>query len=99
MNLTHSEFAENLNTNFRVNVDESTTVDLELIEVTELNETPRQERFALTFRGPLDFCLPQRLYQIDHDRIGSAELFLVPVAQEADGFRYEMIFNRVKNPA
>src|SRR6187455_1314094 len=97
--LTHSQFVENLNTNFRVHVDESTIVDLELIEVTDLDETPRQERFSLTFRGPLDFCLPQQLYQIDHDRIGSADLFLVPFAQEPDGYRYEMVFNRVKDRA
>lgn len=94
--LTHAQFAENLNTKFRLYLDDSRSIELELVEVSELKESPRQERFALVFRGPLDSFFPQETYRIDHDQIGSYGLFLVPVGQEKDGFLYETVFNRVK---
>lgn len=97
--LTHAQFAENLNTIFHIRFDDNITVDLELVEVSEPRSTPRQERFSLLFRGPLDFYLEQRSYRIDHDLLGSHDFFLVPVGQQPDGFRYEMVFNLLKDGA
>jgi uncharacterized protein DUF6916 len=94
---THAQFAENLNSKFHIQFEDDTTVDLELIEVSELKSTPRQERFWVLFRGPLDFYLAQRSYRVDHDVLGSHDFFLVPVSQQQDGFRYELIFNLLKD--
>lgn len=94
--LTHEAFAQNANTKFRVQAGENTPVDLELIEVTELKLYPRQEEFTITFRGPLNAYLDQGVRLFTHDQMGEFELFIVPIKQDADGFYYEAVFNRIR---
>lgn len=94
--LTHEEFGRNANTKFQVEVDENTTVELDLIEVSELKIYPRQEEFTLLFRGPLNAFLDQGVRNFKHDQMGEFELFIVPIKQDADGFYYEVIFNRLR---
>ena len=88
-------FAENLNTKFSVRVDANKTVELELTEMTESNSVPNYEQFALAFRGPADVYLPQQIYSLVHQRLGTMSIFLVPVGRDERGFEYEAIFNRV----
>ncbi|MEW6212913.1 MAG: hypothetical protein AB1631_31610 [Acidobacteriota bacterium] len=88
-------FSENLNTKFRAAVH-GRTVELELIAVTELNYSPLQEAFSILFRGALDAPLPQGLFDIEHDRLGSFAIFMTPVARQQDGFHYEACFNRLR---
>jgi hypothetical protein len=96
--LTKAMFSENLNTKFRIYPEGSEPFEVELIELTEVNTSPRQEQFSLLFRGPLNIFLNQSIYKMEHDQIGTFELFLVPIRQDQDGFYYEAIFNRlIKN--
>ncbi|MBV9932130.1 MAG: hypothetical protein JO013_14470 [Alphaproteobacteria bacterium] len=48
--------------------------------------------FRLEWSGPADPLLPQGIYRFRRDG-RDAEMFIVPVAQAGDGFRYEAIFN------
>lgn len=93
--LNLSSFSEHLNTKFRIRPDESTVVETELIVAEDLGSTPRQERFSLIFRGPHQPILPQMIYRIEHDVMGTLNLFLVPIGVEEDGLRYEAVFNRL----
>jgi hypothetical protein len=36
------------------------------------------------------------MYQLQHERLGAFELFLVPVGQDQDGVYYEAVFNRLQ---
>ena len=94
--LTHETFSQNANTKFQVQVDENTAVEVELVDVTELKVHPQQEEFTLTFRGPLNAFLDQGVRPFTHDQMGQFELFIVPVKQDADGFYYEAVFNRLR---
>lgn len=94
--LTHDVFSENVNTKFQLQTDDGSGVELELIEVSELKVYPRQEEFSLLFRGPLNAFLDQGVRNFKHDQMGEFELFIVPIKQDADGFYYEAIFNRVR---
>ena len=94
--LTHEAFTQNANTKFQVLVDENTTVELELVEVSDVKLHPRQEEFGVEFRGPLDMFLGQGVRDFAHEQMGKFELFIVPVRQEPDGFYYEAIFNRIR---
>lgn len=49
--------------------------------------------FSLLFRNTASFLLPQKIYEMRHDRIGSIGIFLVPIARERDGFLYQAVFN------
>jgi len=94
--LTHEEFSKNANTKFHVRADENTQVDLDLISVSELKLYPQQEEFTLEFRGPSDIFLGQGVRDFTHDQMGQFELFIVPNKQDAQGFYYEAIFNRIR---
>ena len=94
--LTHEEFSKYANTKFQVQADENTYVELDLIGISELKLHPKQEEFALEFRGPLNMFLGQGVRNFSHDQMGQFELFLVPIKQDAQGFYYEAVFNRIR---
>ena len=54
------------------------------------------ERFSAVFSGPPDIFLPQQTYRVSHPEMGEFEIFLVAIGQEADGFRYEAVYNYYK---
>ena len=93
--LEHSEFAKHLNSNFRVRISDEQTVDAELVEVTELLVSARQERFSIVFRTSNDFFLGQGLRALEHNEMGRFELFLVPIGRNDTGTSYEAVFNRL----
>lgn len=94
--LTHEEFSKNAKTKFRAQADDNTLVELELISVSELKLYPQQEEFVLEFLGPLNMFLDQGVRNFTHDQMGEFELFIVPIKQDAQGFYYEAIFNRLR---
>jgi hypothetical protein len=94
--LTHEEFSKNANSKFQVQIDENTTVELELTDISEIKLHPRQEEFTIVFRGPLDGFLGQGARNFKHDQMGEFELFIVPIRQDAQGFYYEAVFNRLR---
>jgi hypothetical protein len=95
---TVQTFTGHVGSTFRIYPDASNPLDVELISATGLGERPeresvgRREPFSIVFRGPGDVLLPQRIYRTEHDRIGSFELFLVPIGPDEKGLRYEAIF-------
>ena len=91
----HALFTENQNTIFAVQHPNLGNVTVELVAVSDLRETPRQCMFSLVFRGSLDQPLEQGLYPMTNETMGTESLFLVPIAREADGFRYEAVFNNL----
>ncbi len=88
-------FSENLNTKFRATLT-GKTLDMELISVTELNYSPRQEAFSIVFRAALDSPLQQGLFDIEHEKLGSFAIFMTPVARDQGGLHYEACFNRLR---
>ena len=95
-NLNYEAFADNLNTQFHVSTDGNRIVDLTLAEVTELTLSGTQEQFSLVFRGPRDNFLGQGMRSLDHEKLGQCDLFLVPVREDAEGYYYEVVFNRFR---
>ena len=66
------------------------TFEAELVEVTEIPREPGgRPPFSLVFRGSPDPPLPQRIYRVEHGRLGAIEIFLVPIAVD----RYEAVFS------
>jgi hypothetical protein len=91
----HAAFAQHLNTVFRVYLDDGNTIDTKLIEVSDLLLSPRQERFAIVFRGPNETLLGQGGRRFVHDHLGEFELFLVPISKDDQGTNYEAVFNLI----
>jgi|SRR5215213_8873887 len=93
--LTEAEFSKHVNTKFRVASEQP--IELELTEVkgylSKEHEQSGMERFSIFFNGPRDPFLPQHVYALEHERMGAFELFLVPLARDENGVRYEAVFN------
>jgi hypothetical protein len=87
---TADTFRPLLEERFELAVDDDHRFDLELVEVNE-SEAPganRRAQFAIVFSGPTDPILPQRIYSLEHPKLGAFDLFLVPIAAGS----YEAVF-------
>ena len=64
-----------------------------LIEAQELQGSPRESgAFRLEFRGPFEPVLEQAIYPVSGPDGARDEIFIVPIAREPDGMRYEAVF-------
>ena len=100
VSLTEKEFSQHVGTKFQVKALQP-EIELELIEVkgytSQEIEQGGMERFSVFFAGPGDELLPQKVYRLEHERMGEFEIFLVPVAGDEKGYRYEAVFNYFKS--
>ena len=95
--LTIASLSEQLHTKFRLTVVPERAFELELVEVEAHGDVAGQtERFSAIFRGALDTFLQQGIYAMEHEALGSFELFIVPIRKNDAGFYYEAVFNRLK---
>lgn len=94
---TAEEFRQHLGTRFGVRLDTPRPIELELTEVkdynVQANDESKMERFSLFFQGPDDIMLKQGTLTLDHPSMGELLLFMVPIARDPQGFRYEVVFN------
>lgn len=95
-NLTSRAFSEQLQSIFELEVSDAAPVALQLADVAETNISPEVEQFSLLFRGPRDASIPQGIHKLRHMQLGALQLFLVPLAPDALGTRFEAVFNRMR---
>ena len=78
-------------------------VDAVLAEVTEHGASTSgafRIPFSVMFHGPLQPVAPQGIYRVEHEKLGTLELFIVPVGpdeptepgQAPTAMRYEAVF-------
>jgi hypothetical protein len=98
---TEEEFRQHLNTPFRLQVNAPKPIDLTLVGVdsrpSDATEQQGMERFSVLFLGPSEFLLPQSTYRLVHPEMGEFDVFLVAIGKEADGYRYEAVYNFFKS--
>ncbi len=92
--LHYDDFAPHVNTKFRARLGAAPVMELELISVEDKSPSARQEQFVLTFLAPREAPARQNLFEVEHERLGSGAIFLVPIARDERGISYEAIFNR-----
>jgi Domain of unknown function (DUF6916) len=93
-NFTLESFAPRIGERFRISLDDD-VLEVELVEAVPLGEPPAQagrSPFSIIFLGPGEDVLPQRIYRFEHDELGSLDLFVVPIARDDEGVRYEAVF-------
>ncbi|HYE15177.1 MAG TPA: hypothetical protein VD968_12095 [Pyrinomonadaceae bacterium] len=95
--LTEETFSRQLGTKFSVALEGGREVELVLDEVKGFkplsHERGKVERFSVYFYGPGGVLLQQQIYKVAHAEMGEMEIFIVPVARDERGFRYEAAFN------
>lgn len=96
--LQSADFSAHLHETFRIHLDgEADAVPLELAQVTESaggSGLEARRSFSLLFLGPVSpQYLVQHTYRLEHERMGTLEIFLVPLGPENGRMKYEAIFN------
>src|ERR1039458_6155961 len=93
--LTYARFSALVKTHFQVQADAANRIELELTEVRRyqprMGATPesaalKNECFSLTFNGPASRYLEQKMYDFEHDELGTFSLFVVPIGKTQDAF-------------
>ena len=93
--LTLEHFAGCVNETFSASLNDM-EVPFVLVEAAPLQinaKNPMRAPFSLLFRNTSPFLFPQQIYPMRHPRVGEVGIFLVPVAQEREGFLYQAVFN------
>jgi hypothetical protein len=70
------------------------SLKVKLVSATRL-PTEVGESFSLMFRGHGNAKLGQETYTIEHPRVGTFPLFLVPVGPGRNGQSFEAVINRI----
>ncbi len=98
--VTVSVFQACLGNAFRIYEGSGGTVDTTLITATSHGSrhagdgsSAQRDAFSIVFRGPATPVLPQRIYTLEHAKLGRFDVFLVPIGPDAEGMCYEAIFN------
>ena len=97
-NLNSRVFAEQLHSTFQLRAPGAAPLPVELVEVSEKDPSATVEQFSLIFRGPLTPHFPQGTYTFEHEKLGTADLFTVPLGPQDAAMRYQVIFSRFRKP-
>jgi hypothetical protein len=100
MRLKYSDFEPLLNQTFQIEYGNGETLPVTLAEVapgknpssTDENGEPYYP-FSLIFQSGITDYLPQAAYRIEHDQLGSHDIFIVPLGPNAQGMRYQAVFS------
>ena len=92
--LTIESFEPHVGTPFWLHI-ENRKIELRLIRAAKVmeSEAARLNRtaFSLFFRAPV--LLPQQIYRLTHEGFAEPlDIFLVPIARDADAFTHEAVF-------
>ena len=97
---TCQQFADQIGSSFAVSVSGGALVQLELVHVTPYEQSLdvkdkslKIQAFSITFSGARAQHLPQNSYTMEHPALGEMNIFIVPIGPDAQGMRYEAVFN------
>jgi hypothetical protein len=94
--LTIERFSEHVNSKFYLYHNQGPDpVEMELIKVSDLGSTPRQTQFSCVFLARHPAPVFQSVFRVEHEQLGTMEIFLVPIGMSDEGVQLEAIFNRV----
>jgi hypothetical protein len=96
MTFDRDRFAEEVGSSFTLKGADGESVGLELAEVSELKERPHQVSFSMVFLTPKSYVIEQGLQDLQHERLGEMQIFLVPIGVSNERMQLEAIFNFVR---
>lgn len=93
--LDKASFDPHLKTTFEIQPPDEDKVKVKLVEVEDLSRD-NMEAFSVIFKGPVEDPLYQGNYKVKHAKMGTIELFIVPIVHpKTDGTYYQSVFNRL----
>lgn len=95
--LSKEVLKELMNDDFRIHFTAFCSMKARLLDIKVLREAPFEETFVVIFLAPPDAPFSQYLYELEHQKLGSFEMFLAPVGKDERGVLFEGILNRAKD--
>jgi hypothetical protein len=93
-----ADFAAQVGSSFEL-VDGSEHFSMKLASCEGQVGDERFEQFSLLFTALPGAPLRQGTYAVEHEALGSLLLFLVPVADSAEGVSYQAVFSHLTGEA
>lgn len=91
--LTVADFAPRVGERFAIALSEG-EIELVLRSAETIADRPGgRVPFSLIFRGPEQPRLAQAIYPLDHGELGVLEIFVVPIAGDAESTTYQAVFS------
>jgi hypothetical protein len=93
--LTFETFSDKVDQAFVLDEPDAPPIELKLIEAKPVKNYLNAARapFSLLFTTQGDFILPQRLYRLRNEALGTLTIFIVPIGRTGDTVTYQAIFN------
>jgi hypothetical protein len=93
--LTIDVFSDKVDQAFVLDEPGAPAIELKLTEAKLITNYLNAERapFSLLFTTTGDGVLPQRIYRLRNEALGTVAIFIVPVAKKGDVVTYQAIFN------
>jgi hypothetical protein len=88
-----SDFSEHINSKFQMHINDTTALEIELVDVKKHGTSESPYQFSLNFGAPLTAPLSQGTFRLEHEKLGEQYLFLVPIARDNERLYYEAVFN------
>ena len=90
--------SEHLHSKFKVHLDRDgkETLELEIDQIIEPPAPPSLEQFFLVLKGPRSPRLDQCTHRMDHEKLGTFDLFITAIAGDEHSITYEAVFNRFR---
>ena len=92
---SQQEFLGAVDSRFDVSQADGAPVEFTLVECKSLLSDEHQECYSLVFRGPAEIPAVQNIYTLKNDKLGSLELFLVPIKNDDKGLYFEAVMNHL----
>ena len=92
---TLDQFTPEVDSKFLMHYGDGRSAELQLVSATDIGSSPRQIQFSLIFQGPTDAPRFQSIFKLEHETLGTLDLFLVPIGINETGLQYEAVFNRI----
>src|ERR1051325_6923069 len=96
---TIERFQEALHEKFILRASPEEELALKLISVQELGaqfgkvRSGKRTPFSALFRGPKSPWAKQHTYDLENERLGRLQIFVVPLGPDGDGMIYEAVFS------
>ena len=95
--ISAQDFRNHLGSALTVTAPSGESCELKIFAVRDLEKEPRpgtlRAAFAVEFAGPAGLTMPQQIYSVRHADLGDAEIFIVPLAPDVYGSKFEALFN------
>ena len=94
--LEASHFSPLIGKTFRLRIDASTSLDLQLIEAATApygrRKSAKRDPFFIRFKGLPGLRLQQGIYRLENDELGALDIFVVQIGDGAEGSEFESVF-------